>query len=363
MRIKIYTVFLLAIAFVCANNFTASGKKPQKTKTTVKISFAGDCTLGYDSSYGYAGSFLDEFDKQGNDYGYFFRNVAHIFENSDLAVVNLEGPLTNAEIRAVKKFVFKGPPEFTNILKEGGIGAVNIANNHTFDYLQQGYDDTLESLEKAGIESFGNSRACMIDVNGITVGLLGYNALASVQAAKDGVKKDVEEAKLNGAQLVVVSFHWGIETEHYPNGYQKDLAHYAVDCGADLVVGHHPHVMQGIELYKDAYIIYSLGNFSFGGNKNPPDKDTFIFQQEFTFMEGIYTESSIKIIPCLISSVKTRNDFKPTPALGDDYERVVKKLKEYSAPLNENDILQNSFVSAGETSLGYISRKISRKLF
>lgn len=355
--IKKYISFLLVVTFLFSNTISIFAKTSKPQKTAITISFAGDCTLGYDTMRGYGASLLDEFDKQNKNYGYFFENVVAIFERDDLTVVNLEGPLTNAEIRSNDEFVFKGPPEFTNILKAGNIEAVNVANNHTFDYLQQGYDDTLENLKKADIVSFGNAKTEIIEVKGVKVGLLGYKGFIASKALKDQIKKEIEEIKSNGVQIVVVSFHWGFETYNYPNNAQTDLGRYAVDCGANLVVGHHPHVMEGIELYNNAYIVYSLGNFSFGGNRNPADKDTFIFQQKFTFTDGVNTENAIKIIPCLISSVKTRNDFRPTPAVGDDYKRIVERLNAYSKPLNEGDILKKSFVPVGETAAGYLFRK------
>lgn len=330
-----YIIFLPLIIFLSSTAFQTYEKQPKPVKTTVTLSFAGDCTLGYDDARGYGGSFMNEFDKQNQNYGYFLGNVVGIFEKDDLTVVNLEGPLTDAQTRANDQFVFKGPPEFTNILTQGSVEAVNVANNHTYNYLKQGYADTLENLEKAGIESFGNSKTAIVEAKGVKIGLLGYVGFIASKPLKEQIKKDIEQIKLDGAQIVVVSFHWGFETHNYPNDAQKDLGHYAVDCGASLVVGHHPHVMQGIEQYNDAYIVYSLGNFCFGGNRNPADKDTFIFQQQFTFTDGVNTASSTKIIPCLISSVKTRNDFKPTPATGEDYTRITERLKQYSEPLKK----------------------------
>ena len=137
--------------------------------------------------------------------------------------------------------------------------------------------------------------------------------------------------------MVIVSFHWGTEKATYPDEIQKTLAHIAVDNGADIVVGHHPHVLQGIEEYNGKNIVYSLGNFCFGGNRNPLDKDTMIFQQTFTFENGELVQDNVKnIIPCSLSSVKEYNDYQPTILEGSESERVLQKIQELSSGLSGN---------------------------
>ncbi|GAA0181831.1 CapA family protein [Clostridium sediminicola] len=307
-------------------------KEPQKEpeKISITISAAGDCTLGSDINYISGQSFMNEYKKQ-QDYGYFFENVKEVFDNDDLTIVNLETTFTEATARANKKFRFKGNPEFTNIIKEGSIEAVNIANNHSHDYLQQGYDDTIKNLKNAGIDYFGYENKSIKDVNGVMVGMIGYEGWSYTQNLKDKIFNSINELKDNGAQLVIISFHWGVERKNYPNEAQKNLARYSIDAGADLVIGHHPHVIQGIEEYKGKNILYSLGNFCFGGNKNPSDKDTFIFQQTFNFEDGkLLVDNENKIIPCSISSVKNRNDYKPTISTGDEKNRILDRIKKYS---------------------------------
>ena len=111
---------------------------------------------------------------------------------------------------------------------------------------------------------------------------------------------------------------------------QENIARYAIDNGADLVLGHHPHVLQGIENYKGKYIVYSLGNFVFGGNKNPSDKDTMIFRETFTFQEGKLMDTKYEIIPCSLSSRTDLNDYQPTLLEGEEKTRVLKKVFENS---------------------------------
>ncbi len=238
----------------------------QKESDTITISAAGDVTLGRDLKYGYENSFDHEFKRQGKDYGYFFRNVKDIFEQDDITIVNLETTLTTAEQPAEKKFRFKADPSYVEILKQGDIEVVSIANNHTRDYLEQGYTDTLKTLKKAGVGYFGYEYTYIQEVRGIKIGMAGFVSWEATEDKKEEIRRRIEELEKKGADIVIVMFHWGIERDYYPNSVQTELAHYSIDQGADLVLGGHPHVLQGIEEYKGKNIVYSLGNFSFGGN-------------------------------------------------------------------------------------------------
>ena len=321
MRLK---SFLLALPLLILFPIAAHGEV-----TTVVISAAGDCTLGRDERNGYAGSFDWYYEQNGA--AYFFGNVAEIFKNDDLTIVNLEGALTLSNEGEDKKYVFKGPPDYAEILRLGNIEAVTLANNHTYDYGRRGYADTKDALDEYGIKYFGNGDSLLYEVKGIFIGLLGYSGFGG--ASMNVMEAEIAGLRENGAALVIVSFHWGVEYDNYPSETQKRLARFAVDAGADLVLGHHPHVMQGIELYKGKFIVYSLANFSFGGNRNPSDKDTFIFKQTFTLTDGKPTQDiNIDIIPCRVSSVASRNDFKPTPLFCAEGERVLNRLIEFSGP-------------------------------
>ena len=131
--------------------------------------------------------------------------------------------------------------------------------------------------------------------------------------------------------LIIVACHWGIERDNYPEEYQQKVGKICIDLGADLVIWHHPHVLQGIEEYQGKFIIYSLGNFSFGANRNPPDKDTIIYQQTFTFINGEKQDTvDMQIIPCLVTSDKSRNNFQPTIATYEDKERIIERMNTYS---------------------------------
>lgn len=163
------------------------------------------------------------------------------------------------------------------------------------------------------------------EINGKKVGLIGTNALSY-----EGIKKfyiNLDKLKQQNPDLIIASFHWGKEASTTPDGNQIQLAHQAIDNGVDLVIGHHPHVIQGIEKYKGKYIVYSLGNFCFGGNTNPSDKDTMIFNQIFTFEgKNLIIDDNVTVLPCSVSSVAERNNYQPTPLKQKEFERVKNKI-------------------------------------
>ena len=309
--------------------------EPTAESVSITVSMVGDCTLGTDVNFDQSTSF-DAFYQMKNDPGYFFQNVKDIFTADDLTVANMEGTLTTSNDRQQKTFAFKGDPSYTEILTQGGVEATNLANNHSHDYGDQSYEDTIQYLEAAGITTFGYDRTAVMDVKGIKVGLIGIYELKDGLGRQQQVIDTIQEVKDQGAQVIIVSFHWGTEKSNVPDDIQKTLAHLAIDQGADLVVGHHPHVLQGIEKYQGKNIVYSLGNFCFGGNKNPSDKDTMIFQQTFTVENGELVEDDVtNIIPCSLSSESGYNNYQPMVLEGSEKERVLQKIEEFSAALNQ----------------------------
>jgi len=302
------------------------------SQVSITLSAAGDVTLGRDENYGYMYSFDDEAKKHG--LRYFTKYIEPIFQKDDFTTVNLETTLTTATRKANKQFRFRGDPSYAKILTYGGIDAVNLANNHTYDYLQQGYNDTIANLKKEKIGYFGRTLRLMKTVKGIQIGALGYEGWSDTSTLRKQIADDILALRNEGADLVLIHFHWGVERSYVPNSTQKALGRFVIDSGADLVVGHHPHVVQGIEEYKGKMIVYSLGNFIFGGNKNPSDKDTFVFQQTFYFQNGEQTEKKeIRIIPFCISSVTTRNNYQPMPLTGKEANRVKEKIISLSAKI------------------------------
>lgn len=344
----IFTLLLVG----CKNLLTGGKKQKEETaiseemeKTTKRknktvsftISAVGDCTFGTDENFAYEGSMPAKYDEVG-DFNYFFENVKSVFEEDDLTIVNFEGTLTDSTTREDKQFAFKADKSYAEILTDGFVEAANLANNHSKDYGEQSYNDTMDAFDEAGITNFGYDRVAIKKVKGIKVGLVGTYVLADGLGVKDSMEKNIQDLKDEGAQVIIASFHWGEEKAEYPNDVQVELAHAAIDAGADLVLGHHPHVLQGIEQYKGKNIVYSLGNFCFGGNMYPSDMDTMIFQQTFTLKGGKLQEDNVtNIIPCSISSVEDYNNYQPTPAAGEKETEILNKITQRSQGLsNEN---------------------------
>lgn len=301
-------------------------------KVDVLLSSAGDCTIGTDPSFDRNTSLPTIVRTHNDDHSYLFKNAVSIFEKDDITIVNLETTFTNATKRADKTFTFKAPPEFCKSLTLGSIEGVNISNNHIHDYLDAGFNDTMSTLKQNKINYFGESNRWIKEVNGVRFGFLGYTGWNYDDKLLDQLKEDIDRLKAENC-VVVINFHWGEEKSYHPNSTQKSIAHYAIDQGADLIIGHHPHVVQGIEKYKDKIICYSLGNFCFGGNPNPSDKDAFVLQAKFSFNDNTLINYSVRAIPFSISSVNYKNDYCPTPLEGDSKKRVLKKINNLSSTL------------------------------
>lgn len=299
---------------------------------SLTLSVVGDCTLGTDETFDYDTSLNAYYENYGVDY--FLQNVRSIFSADDLTIANFEGTLTDSDEREDKTFAFKAPASYASILSGSSVEAVNTANNHSHDYGDQSFDDTLAALDDAGIVHFGYDETAVIDIKGIKVGMVGIYELYDHLGREQQLKDNIAKVKADGAQLIVVIFHWGNETETVPDSNQTTLGRMAIDLGADLVCGHHPHVLQGIETYKGKNIVYSLGNFCFGGNSSPSDMDTMIYQQTFTIdADGVKNDNVTNIIPCSISSAAYDgyNNYQPTPAEGDEATRILEKINERSS--------------------------------
>lgn len=302
---------------------TTPTPQPTPTAETYILSFAGDCTLGTEHDvYGWSGTFVHDI---ADNYDLPFQNVANIFKADDFTLVNLEGAFTNLDTPAEKEYRFKGPPEYAKILTAGGIECVSLANNHTSDYGKEGLNDTMQALDAEGVSYAYHETTCLYTTDrGLVIGVY-----AAYYINEPDISRNIAYLKDNGADVIIAAFHWGIERSYEPSANQISYARIAIDNGADIVVGHHPHVLQKIEYYNGKPILYSLGNFSFGGNRNPPDKDTVIVQLNVTKEpNGTVICGDLNIIPCSISSVANRNDYCPTPLAEDSdaYKRVLKKL-------------------------------------
>ena len=325
-----------------AENISQTGSltvtpEPKMDPVSLTLSVVGDCTLGTDEYFDYDTSLNAYYENYGADY--FMANVKSIFSKDDLTTANFEGTLTESTEREDKQFAFKASASYANILTAGSVEAVNTANNHSHDYGEESFNDTLKALDTANILHFGYDETAVTEVKGVKVGLVGIYELNDHLGREEQLKQNIAKVKQDGAQLIVVIFHWGNEKEEVPDENQKTLGHLAIDEGADLVCGHHPHVLQGIEEYKGKNIVYSLGNFCFGGNAYPSDMDTIIFQQTFTIdQNGVKDDNVTNIIPCSISSDSDYNNYQPTPAEGEEATRIMQKIQKRSSWIKDGTV-------------------------
>jgi poly-gamma-glutamate synthesis protein (capsule biosynthesis protein) len=189
------------------------------------------------------------------------------------------------------------------------VEAVNLANNHTLDYGQAGFIDTKAALSDAEITYCASGEPAIFDVNGVKVGLIG-NTFPYKNSRRD-IRPAVKSLREQGCAVVIASFHWGSEYEQAFSAEQRSIGRAAIDAGADVVIGHHPHIVQGIELYKGKYILYSLGNMVFGGNVNPSDRDSYLARLTFSIADGKTEPPRLEVIPFRLSALDQGNDYHP----------------------------------------------------
>ena len=312
-------------------------KSEGPVKKTILISFAGDFTLGTDTKFAYNSSLPAAFINSGKDYSYFMQNVSNIFSNDDYTLVNLETTFTDSNEKAPKDgdvfYNFKGPKEYVNILTKGSIEGVTVANNHIYDYGKQGITDTVNVLKENNIDICGEGYKILRNIQGVKFGFLGYTGWEYSNDLKTKITTDISELRKQGAEVIIPYFHWGIERSYEPYDVQQNLARFCIDNGANAVIGSHPHVIQSMESYKGKFIVYSMGNFCFGGNSNPQDKRTFILQVKANIEDNKVKSFQYKILPAMISSRNDKNDYIPTLATGDNKANILKTLNELSPTL------------------------------
>lgn len=294
--------------------------------TSITVTCLGDCTLARDDNADYDESLEMYYDENGPSY--FFANLLSVTESDDMTLANLECTFTTSEDRTDNIYAFKADPSHVQILKDGSIECVNFANNHTLDYGSSGMQETEQTLDANGIPWSGYDDVAVYEVNGVTIGMAGQDIAYTYDDAteKQRLKDNIAKLKDMGADLIITSFHWGSELEYEPDSAQTEYAHLAIDEGSDLVIGHHPHVIQPVSTYNGKYICYSLGNCCFGGSTSPTDPDCMMFQQTFTFADGILqVDDNINVYPLSASSADGYNNYQPTILTGDDAARVLAK--------------------------------------
>lgn len=262
-RLKIILILLVIFSL----------SSPVSAQDEISFIFGGDVTFG--------GHYSTIAPQAYKDLTWSFKNLHPFFEKADIVMVNCENAITTTDKKIEKKFNFKMDPRMIGIFAANNISIVSLANNHVYDYGKIGLDDTIKYLDGAGIAHVGAGRnldearkPVIKNIKSKKIFFLAYGNFSPATNSspgvayrhKDDVIKDIKKAKEQGADVVVVNMHWGIERDLYPTASDKELAHAAIDNGADVIIGHHPHVVQPIDIYKNKIIAYSLGNFIFGGN-------------------------------------------------------------------------------------------------
>ncbi len=311
---------------------------PVPTPRSLTISAAGDCTLGGDMGNSSERNFTETIYADDDPMTYCFRNVADIFAADDLTIINLEVVLTDSSDtsdRSDKIFFMRGKPEYVEMLTRSSIEVANIANNHTTDFGDAGMEEMAALLDANSVGYCGFDYTYLTEVNDLTVGFVGFNLWGTDE---DSMEKLMDKMRPQ-CDILIVSMHGGTELEYDAVRRQTKFGRLAVDYGADLVLGHHPHVVNGIEVYKGVSIVYSLGNFCFGGNRNPKDKDTFIYQHTFTENEDGTFSHEPKVIPCKITSVEDEsyNNYQPTPVTDPEKARaILEKIEKHSRQFDKS---------------------------
>ena len=327
---------------------------PPPAFAMIDLTFAGDCTLAaYNELDEESIRFPTVYENSGS-LTYPFDNVKHLLARDDLTFINFEGTLTTADQEANKRYFFRGSPEYAAILPASSIEAVTLANNHTRDYLAQGFNDTIAHLQNAGVGVAYEDVPFIAEIEGTQVVFIAENTAFIEDITEDEaaarVTRQIKQYKRQDT-IVIVNIHWGVELAEKPSAWQTDTVRAWIDAGADLIVGHHPHVLQGIETYKGRHIVYSLGNFAFGGDSLAARKETMLLHVSFAVTKGFPAPAEISITPCYTTSstVKRRNgtlsnNYRPAIVTGEQAQEVKELLLSRSALLS-NGITELSLES------------------
>ena len=306
---------------------------PEPEPEYFTLSLIGDCTLAADTEKKSWGIGFNNV--VGQNYAYPFENTVQYFSDDYMTLANLECCFSNKTYYSIEQFVFLSPAAYAGILREGSVEFVTLANNHTRDFGEQAYNDTCAALEAAAIKYAGEDGTYIYQRDdGVKVGVyciydqLTYNALsilsdskreATLQDGQERIQRSIETLRSEGAEFTVCCLHMGREGYYEPTAEQTDMCRFAADCGYDLVYCTHSHRLQPVESYNGSLILYSMGNWSFGGHTNPGNGndpgayDTGIVQVTVKRVGDEASVDGYKLIPCSISSQSGVNDYRPTP--------------------------------------------------
>ncbi|MCE5343975.1 MAG: CapA family protein [Eubacteriales bacterium] len=299
---------------------TATAMAVVQGDTEITLTFGGDCTLGGEG----AGGRRFERAVEAGGYAYPFAGLQTLLHTDDLTLVNLEGVLSDrTDGKADKQFTFAGKPAYAGILSLGSVECVTLNNNHVLDYGAAGKRDTLAALDAQGVAYCDDTYVTVLDKDGVRVGF-----------TSSGLRFDEETflaqaAALNnvGCVAIIHSMHMGEEYADTLTNAQQAAARFAAEHGAVLVVGHHPHVVQGMAIYDHTPVVFSLGNCVFGGNTDPKDYDACLLSATLRFTDGALKEERLTLWPISVSGSAGRNDYQPRFLAGEDAQRVIRKMQ------------------------------------
>ena len=309
----------------------------------VVITFVGDCTIGGEDRVRNQDYSFDSYAAR-NGYAYFFDGVKSVIAADDITVANFEGVLLNASTNIQPKtYNFRGPKDFARIMTLSSVEIVNIANNHIEDFGANGAKVTGEALDDAGQLWFGTEdilrRVCVYQCKGIRFGFIGVH-ISYYWNNKNIIEKQM--AYLRGhCDVLIATMHGGTEYAPRRDLSQEKMAQAFLRMGADIVIGHHPHVLQGIDVVNGATVCYSLGNFVFGGNAKIRAPYTALFQFTFSFdADKRYLGHQLNILPALPSGERGYNNYQPVLATGGDAKAVLAQIQ-VDTPFKLNPYVEN----------------------
>jgi len=308
---------------------TATPTPPPQTSITISI--AGDVLLGSEDRVRRQENSFDSV-VAAKGYDYPLKNFAPLFEADDVTYLNLECVLKDNSKDKLegRMYNFRGPTAFTQILTSASVEHVNIANNHYIDYDSEGRLSTRRALQAAGVTYSGYTWTWIYEKDGVKIGFGGIRETIYKQDRSQPAR-EIQALRDAGCSYIIYQCHFGKEYEARHNELQTEIAHALIDAGADCVIGTHPHVVQGIEVYRDKPIFYSLGNFVFGGNLAPTDYDGLALQMQLHFDHGVCDAVTVQLIPLMTSGVQDgTTDFCPVIAQGEDRERILSRIQEDS---------------------------------
>lgn len=315
------------------NEMIGDMTEPEPTKFDINLTFVGDVMLASYKNQTTSKSFNEYANEK--EQTYFFEKVYDIFANDDFTTVNLENVFTDKELKEKPKdhdpaYWYRSKTSNVGILTSSSIEGVSLANNHTYDYGQTGYDDTVKTVSDAGLYWGTNENTFYYEKNGYKIAVICHGLWGEWQA--DAIITRLKEAEKE-SDYQIVFYHGGKERLHAPEAWKQRASRKLIDNGADLVIGNHPHVLQPREEYNGKEIIYSIGNFCFGGSSRPENR-TIIYQKTLTIDIETMTvkEEASNIIPCYVYT-GDRNNYQPTPIDNEEEINKVLSFMEYGCDL------------------------------